>query len=51
MAKEEVVSPEQLPENVDPLDCVVDGQEQVGKVSQEPGGAKRDSYFKRRDYK
>jgi hypothetical protein len=48
------VSPQQLAEDAQPLDaCEVssDDEQPVSKVTTARGGAKRDSAFKRRDYK
>jgi len=39
-----------VPEEVELDACVVKGEEPVQKVTPLPGGAKRDGYFKRRDY-
>ncbi|HEV2722132.1 MAG TPA: hypothetical protein VG323_19075 [Thermoanaerobaculia bacterium] len=45
------VSPEQIEENVQPGDaCERDGEAPPRNVSTQPGGAKRDSYFRKRDY-
>lgn len=46
------VSPEQIEENRQASGAALEegGEEPVQKVSTQPGGAKRDSYFKRRDY-
>ncbi|HJT18376.1 MAG TPA: hypothetical protein VJ853_13345 [Thermoanaerobaculia bacterium] len=44
------VSPEQLAENVEPSGEAYEAEGPVQKVTDEPSGAKRDSYFKQRDY-
>ena len=45
-----LVSPEQLAENAEPTGAAYEAEGPVQKVTDEPSGAKRDSYFKQRDY-
>jgi hypothetical protein len=40
----------QLAENAEPAGRPTDADQPVAKVTAQPGGAKRDSFFKRRDY-
>ncbi len=40
----------QLAENAEPMGRPTGEDSPVAKVTNEPGGAKRDSYFKKRDY-
>ena len=44
------VSPEQLAENEEPAGAAYEVEGPVQKVTDQPSGAKRDGYFKRRDY-
>ena len=45
-----VPSPEQIAESIEPVCSTADEQTPVQKVTDRPGGAKTDSYFKKRDY-
>ena len=50
--KEAAEEPAQIDENTDPGDaCELDGDAPPRNVSTQPGGAKRASYFRDRDYK
>jgi len=46
----DTVSPEQLAENAEPVGPAYEVEGPVQKVTDQPAGAKRDGYFKRRDY-
>ena len=43
-------SPVQLAENAEPMGRPSEGETPLNGVTTTPGGAKRDSYFRRRDY-
>ena len=46
----DTVSPEQRAENVAPVGPAYEVEGPAQKITDQPAGAKRDSYFKRRDY-
>jgi len=49
--KQERISPKQIREKREKAGRALEEGEPVQKVTDLPSGAKRDSYFKRRDYK
>ena len=49
--KDKEISPKEIREQREKAGRALEEGEPVQKVTDLPGGAKRDSYFKRRDYK